>query len=180
VNLRTLLVMALGLVLAGNVCPGDGGGNGAAMEMVPVGFDGWKKALAETSGNITVVDLWASWCVPCIERFPNMVALYHTYRGRGVRFISLNFDESGDTESLQWANSFLQRVGAVFPNYHMDENMTSAFDRLDLVGLPAVLIYDAGGAEAYRLTADDPNRQFRHQDVENAVLTLLQQESAEH
>jgi len=176
----TLPVMALAFMLAGAVCPDDGSGEGAATEMISVGFDGWKKVLEETSGNITVVDLWASWCAPCIERFPHMVTLYHTYHGRGVRFISLNFDESGDTESLQWANSFLQRVGAVFPNYHMDENMTAAFDHLDLVGLPVVQIYDAAGAEAYRLTADDPNRQFHHQDVENAVLALLQKESNGH
>jgi len=99
--------------------------------------------------------------------------LFHRYSGRGVRFISLNFDQQGDGESLEWANRFLQRVQAVFPNYHMDENMSQAFERLDLLGLPVVLIYDADGSEAYRLTGDDPNNQFDENDVEDAVLSLL-------
>jgi len=153
---------------------GDETGQGIMpAEMQAVRFAGWEKILREQRGHIIVVDLWASWCSPCIERFPHMVDLYHRYRDRGVRFISLNFDQQGDTESLQWANHFLQRIGAVFPNYHMDENMTAAFDRLDLVGLPVVLIYRADGSEAYRLTGDDPNRQFHSQDVENAVQALL-------
>ncbi|RZW13438.1 MAG: TlpA family protein disulfide reductase, partial [Desulfobulbaceae bacterium] len=126
-------------------------------------------------GRITVVDVWASWCPPCIERFPHMVALHHEYDERGVDFISLNLDEKGDTESLQWANDFLRKTNAVFPNYHMDENMMAAFERLDLLGLPVVLIYNPDGSEAYRLTGDDPNNQFDDRDVEDAVLTLLGQ-----
>jgi len=141
--------------------------------MRAVRFGQWESTLREQRGHITVVDLWASWCSPCLERFPHMVELFHRYSGRGVRFISLNFDQQGDGESLEWANRFLQRVQAVFPNYHMDENMSQAFERLDLLGLPVVLIYDADGSEAYRLTGDDPNNQFDENDVEDAVLSLL-------
>lgn len=164
-----LAAVALGLMFSGNAR------SDARTEMQPVSFSQWEKILEEQQGSITVVDAWASWCSPCIERFPHMVDLYHQYNSRGVHFISLNFDEQGDIESLQWANQFLQRVEAVFSNYHMNENMTEAFDRLGLVGLPAVLIYDADGNQAYRLTGDDPNNQFDDQDVENAVLTLLGQ-----
>ena len=119
--------LALCLVLIGGVRADEPGQGPAPAEMRAVGFAGWKRILQEQRGHITVVDLWASWCSPCIERFPHMVDLYHKYRDQGVRFISLNFDQQGDTESLQWANRFLQRTGAVFPNYHMDENMTAAF-----------------------------------------------------
>ena len=147
--------------------------------MQAVGFSQWEQALVEQKGKITVVDLWASWCSPCIKRFPHMVEMYHKYRSQGVQFISLNFDEQGDLESLEWCNEFLHRVKAVFPNYHMDENMTEAFERLDLLGLPVVLIYDAQGKEAYRLSGDNPNDQFDDQDVENAVLSLLGQTPAD-
>ncbi len=104
-----------------------------------------------------------------------MVEMYHKYKDRGVRFISLNFDEQGDTESIDWANDFLKRIKAVFPNYHMDENMTAAFERLDLLGLPAVRIYDTDGTEAQRLSGDNPYKQFTEKDVENALLDLLNQ-----
>lgn len=168
-------LLVLGMTLTGGVWPDETGPGIPPAEMQPVRFAGWDRILQEHKGHITVVDLWASWCSPCIERFPHMVDLYHRYHDQGVRFISLNFDQQGDIESLQWANRFLQRIGAAFPNYHMDENMTAAFDHLDLQGLPVVLIYGVDGAEAYRLTGDDPNHQFHDQDVENAVLALLGQ-----
>jgi len=163
----------MGLILLSNIWAHGGEGTTAPTAMQEIHFPDWDKMLQEQRGHITVVDLWASWCVPCIERFPRMVGFYRKYQDQGVHFISLNFDEQGDVESLQWANQFLQRVGAVFPNYHLDENMSQAFARLDLLGLPVVLIFDAAGNEAYRLTNDDPNEQFDENDIESAVLSLL-------
>jgi len=141
----------------------------------PISFAQWDAVLENQRGNIAVVDFWASWCSPCIERFPHMVEMHHKYKDRGVRFISLNLDEKGDQESIDWANDFLARIQAVFPNYHMDENMTDAFERLDLLGLPAVRIYARDGAETHRLSGDNPYQQFTEKDVENAISGLLLQ-----
>jgi len=169
-----LIALTIGVSNSGFADEDSVGTTAAAQtDMQPVSFSDWEQVLEQQKGHITVVDLWASWCSPCIERFPHMVELHHEYYEQGVRFISLNFDQKGDTESLEWSNSFLQRVEAVFPNYHMDENMSEAFSRLDLLGLPVVLIFDVNGSEAYRLTGDNPNKQFDDQDVENAVLALL-------
>jgi thiol-disulfide isomerase/thioredoxin len=136
-------------------------------------FAQWDEVLRKQLGHITVVDFWASWCTPCIKRFPHMVKMHHEYKDRGVRFISLNLDESGDKESIDWANDFLARIRAVFPNYHMDENMSEAFERLDLLSLPAVHIYAEDGSETHRLSGDNPYKQFTEKDVEDAVLSLL-------
>jgi len=141
--------------------------------MQPVSFAGWDAILESQHGSITVVDFWASWCTPCIKRFPHMVEMHHEYANRGVRFISLNLDEQGDTESIDWCNDFLERVDAVFANYHMDENMSLAFERLDLLSLPAVRIYTTDGTETHRLSGDNPYRQFTEIDVEKAILELL-------
>ena len=145
----------------------------SSTEMQPINFTEWDGILENQLGNITVVDFWAGWCLPCIERFPHMVKMHHKYKDRGVRFLSLNLDEQGDKESIDWANDFLERVKADFPNYHMNENMTEAFERLDLLGLPTVRIYTTDGTEAYRLSGDNPYQQFTETDVENAVLDLL-------
>ena len=146
-----------------------------ATDLQSVSFAQWDAVLQGQHGHIAVVDFWAGWCSPCIERFPHMVELHHKYRDSGVRFISLNLDEQGDQESINWANDFLAGIKAVFPNYHMDENMTEAFEKLDLLGLPTVRIYATDGTEAYRLSGDNPYKQFTEKDVENAVLDLLAQ-----
>jgi thiol-disulfide isomerase/thioredoxin len=53
----------------------------------PIRFDRWQQELQSMKGRIVVVDVWATWCAPCIERFPHMVALYRQYKDRGVTFV---------------------------------------------------------------------------------------------
>ena len=170
------LIFALCLLASGSIWAKNTDGQSTAntsTELQPISFAQWDGILEKQLGNITVVDFWAAWCSPCIERFPLMVEMHHKYKDRGVCFISLNLDEQGDKESIDWANDFLGRIKAVFPNYHMDENMTEAFERLDLLGLPAVRIYATDGTEAHRLSGDNPYQQFTEKDVENAVQDLL-------
>ena len=141
--------------------------------MQVVGFDGWQQALGANRGSVVVVDLWASWCVTCIERFPAMVTMSQRYRDKGVRFLSLNLDDREDAAAIEWSQKFLRGLGAGIAHYRLDENLMQAFERLDLLGIPVVLVYDRSGAEAARLTGDDPNNQFDEDDVEQAIQGLL-------
>ncbi len=54
--------------------------------------DGKKVSLKESLGKITVVDFWASWCMPCRQENPNMVALYKEYHSKGLNVISISLD----------------------------------------------------------------------------------------
>ena len=172
------VIFALCLLAPGSIWAEATSGHAAEQsntDLQPISFAQWDDILEKQLGHITVVDFWAGWCSPCIKRFPHMVEMHHNYKDRGVRFISLNLDEQGDKESIEWANVFLASIRAVFPNYHMDENMTQAFERLDLLGLPTVRIYARDGTEAYRLSGDNPYQQFTEKDVEDAILDLLNQ-----
>jgi thiol:disulfide interchange protein len=60
-------------------------------------------------------------------------------------------------------------------NYLMDEVIPDAFEKLDLLGVPAVYIYDSSGERRYKLTGDDPNNQFTEEDVEQAVEALVRE-----
>jgi thiol-disulfide isomerase/thioredoxin len=146
---------------------------GLAGPMEVIRYGQWEGILATQRPNIVVVDLWASWCVSCIERFPEMVAMAERYAGRDVRFLTLNLDDPQDRAGIDWANEFLQEIGADFPNYHLAENLTWSFEQLDLLAIPVVLIYDGQGRERFRLTNDDPNNQFDEQDIEEALQSLL-------
>lgn len=133
----------------------------------------WDNKIQSYQPNIVVVDMWAMWCTNCIERFPDMVKLYQRYKDKNISFISMNLDDREDSDSLVAANRFLKKMNATFENYHMDENLMLTFEQLDLIGIPAVFIYDQHGKEYIRLSGDDPNNQFTKDDVEQAILTLL-------
>jgi thiol-disulfide isomerase/thioredoxin len=138
----------------------------------PVNFDEFQRRLAALRGHVVVVDIWATWCLPCLERFPRMVEMHRRYRDRGVRFVSLSVDNREDQAAVEEARRFLQRQNASFDNYLLDENILQAFEKLDILGIPAVFLYDRAGRRRYRLTGDDPNHQFTEKDIEQAVQAL--------
>jgi thiol-disulfide isomerase/thioredoxin len=147
--------------------------NNEASAMRPISYQQWLQQRETYRGHILVVDMWATWCTSCIERFPKMVSLHNKYADRGVQIVSMNLDDHGDTQAIAAANRFLRSVGARFPNYHMDENLMQAFEKLDLIGIPVVAIYDKRGEQRYRLTGDNPYKQFTDRDIETAIQHLL-------
>ncbi|PFH27233.1 MULTISPECIES: TlpA family protein disulfide reductase [Burkholderia] len=73
------------------------------------GVDGKPASLASFKGQKVVVNFWASWCGPCVEEMPELVALSHQYKQKGIRFIGIGVD------SDQNVKNFLQKVKVDYP-----------------------------------------------------------------
>ena len=142
------------------------------VQLRPVTYPQWQKDLAAMRGRIVVVDLWATWCAPCVARFPHMLAMANRWQPKGVAFVSLSFDDRDEPGAFQHVLEFLTAHDARIPNYMIDEPLPDAFDKFDLNSVPAVFIYDATGKRRYRLTGDDPRHQFTDADVESAIRQL--------
>lgn len=175
-RLITLAVIVIPLLVVsgcGDQASDDAAIGNIGVDFIPLRFEDWEAKLASYPPDIVVVDMWATWCTSCLERFPHMIDMWRKYRGKGVRFVSLNLDDHDDVQALNDARLLLAKFGAEFENYYLDENLMLAFERLDLIGIPAVMIYDQGGREAARLTGDNPNSQFTEADVEAALEDLV-------
>jgi thiol-disulfide isomerase/thioredoxin len=131
------------------------------------------KELLEQIGShkskIVVVDVWATFCVPCKDGFPHLVELQKKHAADGVVCVSVSVD---DTDARPAALKFLRKQNAAFPNYLLDEVPTVWQDHWDITAIPAVFVYRDGKLLA-RFTYDDPDKQFTHKDVENKVASLL-------
>ncbi len=145
-----------------------------AVSILPLTFQEWTQKLDEYNSKIIVVDMWAMWCISCLERFPEMVKIHEKYRDRNVQFVSMNMDDREDIKSIESAENFLGKMNASFDHFRINENMLEAFEEFKLISIPAVIIYDQSGTERYRLTGDNPNNQFTEKDIEAAILKLLQ------
>ncbi|WP_395376152.1 TlpA disulfide reductase family protein [Marinicella sp. W31] len=133
----------------------------------------WPEKLKAYQPNIVVLDLWATWCISCLERFPHMVEMHNQYKDKGVIFVSLLLEDPEEPQAIEMARKFLDKQQADFDHYFMNENLMHSFEQLDLLGIPAVFIYASDGSLAYRLTNDNPNKQFTEGDVQTAIQTLL-------
>ena len=168
---RRPIVCASGGLLLG-LCFLAGCRKTPAVTFEPIRFEQWQQQLRSMKGRIVVVDVWATWCAPCIERFPHMVELYRRYHQRGVEFVSMSVDDREDKAAVERARRFVNQQKATFRNYLMDENIMQSFEKLGIQGIPAVFLYDRAGRQRYDLNGDDPNHQATPKDVDDALATL--------
>jgi thiol-disulfide isomerase/thioredoxin len=140
-----------------------------------VKYDGLTEAIRAHRGKVVVLDVWASWCLPCKQEFPHLVELHRTYAADGLVCISVSVDDTKEREAA--ALSFLQKQKATFPNYRLDEEGDFLNDKWDFKGIPVVLVFDRDGKRAATFTNDDPDNQFEYdRDVVPLVRKLLKSE----
>jgi thiol-disulfide isomerase/thioredoxin len=77
-------------------------------------IDSLKALLANNTANYRLVNVWATWCGPCVTEFPDFVTMNRMYRHRNFETISISMDELGRTPAV---TSFLEQKQASFKNY---------------------------------------------------------------
>lgn len=145
----------------------------AEVKLTTAKYDAMIQQIAAKKAKLTVADAWATWCGPCKENFPHLVAMHKKYADRGIAFASISLDNVGKPKDLAAATEFLTQKQANFTNFVLDESMDDAFEKLDITSIPAVFLFGPDGKVVRRFTLDDPNNQFTYEQVEAAVQEFL-------
>ena len=130
---------------------------------------GVKDLLKNNSGKLRLINVWATWCGPCVVEFPEFIAMYHMYRQRDFEFISICLD---DKSKKGKALKFLKERQASNKNYifNIDDKYAfiEAIDPNWQGALPYTMIIEPGGHAIYakqniidpakikKLIVDDP------------------------
>ena len=111
---------------------------------------GVKELLKNNSDKLRLINVWATWCGPCLVEFPEFVTINRMYRGRDFEFISICLDDSTKkTKALK----FLRDKQASNKNYLF--NMDNKYALIEAVdphwqgALPYTLIVEPGGKIVY-------------------------------
>lgn len=97
-------------------------------------------------GEVLVVNIWATWCPPCVEEMPTLAALETHFDGR-LRVIAVSVDSEGKRAEAQ--AQLAQLSDNVLP-FYIDITRGVMFDAR-AAGMPTTIIYDREGNEVARL-----------------------------
>ena len=97
----------------------------------PVSIEQW-------SGQIVYMDVWATWCKPCIEILPQIQILADLYKDKNIQFVGINQDSNPVT-----AAAFLESHNIVFQQLY--DPLGEVLVRLNLKGIPASVLLDESG-----------------------------------
>jgi thiol-disulfide isomerase/thioredoxin len=132
------------------------------------------EAVKAAKGNVVVVDVWATYCVPCKREFPSFVKLHDERAKDGVVCISVSVDEKDNREA---ALKYLQKQKATMANYWLDETPEVWGGKWKVKAVPVVFVFDKEGKPARKFSNDvvDPNKPdgFTYEDVNKVVNELL-------
>jgi len=107
---------------------------------------GKPRKLSEWRGRTVLLNLWATWCVPCRKEMPALDALQAKFGGEKFEVVAVNID----TRNLDKPKAWLQDVGVNRLNYYGDPS-ANVFQDLKAIGkafgMPTTLLIDPQGCE---------------------------------
>lgn len=115
--------------------------------------EGNKVSLDSFRGKPMLIDIWATWCAPCIKNMPQLAQLYKEAIGKGI--VSITIDR-GDEANV--ARDFLKGKGYDWQNFHDEGDATTA---LGEYAVPRTLIIDKQGKIVFDKIGSATDEQLR-------------------
>lgn len=73
------------------------------------------KTMADYSGNVVLLNVWATWCAPCRVEMPSIQNLHQAYASRGLKVVAVSVDAGGTEEQIR---GFTDSLGLTFEILH--------------------------------------------------------------
>src|SRR5271163_1121557 len=148
-----VLILALAAALpgraqtdAGKTAPHTGKAAGPADPPL-VDLAGYRQILAKYKGKPLVVNFWATWCEPCRDEYPMIVALAKQFKPQGVNVVGVDMDDESD---MNLVRRFIARTQPPFPNYRQKPgiDLDAFYDGVNLEWkgtMPQTIFYGRDG-----------------------------------
>lgn len=128
-----------------------------------VDIKGGTKSLSSFKGKYVYIDVWATWCGPCIQQIPYLQALEKEYHNKNITFVSISTDESrrsgGSWEAAEkkWRD-FVKKRNMSGVQLWSGQDFTFQRD-YQINGIPRFILIDPQGniVDANAPRPSDPN-----------------------
>jgi thiol-disulfide isomerase/thioredoxin len=126
----------------------------AASALTAVDASSLRAKLAALKGKVVVLNMWATWCGPCVLEFPELVKLDQAYRARGVAVIGLSLDDPKTAQRKVTQFVHQQHVGfRIFTLKPTNaETVVQSVDKYWRGSIPMTYVFDRSGRLRSRLS----------------------------
>jgi peroxiredoxin len=128
---------------------------------------GIKDLLKNDTDKVRLINVWATWCGPCVTEMPEFVEINRMYRRRDFEFITISADKPDKKDKAQ---ELLKKMQASGKNYiYNSEDKYKLIEAIDPQwqgALPYTLLIEPGGKVAYRLQGSIVPQQMKKMIVE--------------
>lgn len=119
--------------------------------------------ITQRNGKALVLNVWATWCLPCVEEFPALVRLDSAFRRRNVDVVTVSIDFEDEIDGK--VRPFLRRMKATMPAYvnayPTPSDLINAIHQEWSGAIPATFFYDARGSMVAHVVGERSFEQFR-------------------
>ncbi len=114
-------------------------------------LDGRRAKLADYRGQVVVLDLYATYCPPCLKEIPHLVTIQRQYGSQGVNVIGLN---AGGPEDQLKVPQFVEQLGIQYQLGNPDDELVEMLSADD-DAIPKTFVFDRQGRLVRRFTGFD-------------------------
>ena len=111
-----------------------------AVEYPAATLSGDTVTLASLKGDVVLLNLWATWCVPCRQETPYLEKIYQEQKDRGFQVVGISMDTGDAADDVAM---FVEEYGVTYTVLH-DPQMRG-LDLYQAPGLPATFMIDRDG-----------------------------------
>ncbi len=166
---QSALLLAIGLALAwlaegcgessapASLTPGDPAPNFALKDLA-----GNKVAIKNLRGKLVLLNFWATYCDPCREEMPDLMALYTTYKAQDVLVVGIALDETGEAAVRPFVEAL--KIG-----YPILIGNSEVFFRYRGFGIPMTVLIGRDGKIAHKWVGAKSRQEFESTILQHIV-----------
>ena len=122
----------------------------AAADLRPAKTPGEIAKVFPAGAKVRLVNVWATWCVPCVQEMPDLRVIDETF-GAEVAVVGVSMDDMIPDTKPEKVASFLDRHKIAFANVYYTGNADDLGEHFDFDGeIPLTILYDRKGKELWR------------------------------
>ena len=115
----------------------------ASPKFIYENYIGGMTGLEDLAGKIVYIDVWATWCGPCLREIPALKSLENDYHNKNIAFVSLSIDEKKDYQKWRTMIADKELTGI---QLMADNNWNSSFvTSYGIKGIPRFILIDTVG-----------------------------------